>query len=60
MAADRHSTRLTVPHTQWRSSDELDHSRLVNECRSVFDARGILGPGQVQTARAMDVFAVFL
>ena len=40
--------------------DELDHRRLVDECRGVFDARGLLWRGLVQTAPEPGVFAVFL
>jgi hypothetical protein len=46
--------------TQAQSSDELGHRRLVNECRSVFNARGILFCDLVQTAPEADVFVVFL
>ena len=40
--------------------DELDHPRLVDECRSVFDARGVLWRGLVQTAGELGTPAVFL
>ena len=35
--------------------DELDHRHLVDECRGVFDARGVLWRGLVQTAREAGV-----
>ena len=39
---------------------ELDHRHLVDECRSVSDARGVLWRGLVQTTRKPGIFAVFL
>jgi hypothetical protein len=38
----------------------LDHHYLVNERSGVFDARGVLLGGLVQTARELGVFAVFV
>lgn len=40
--------------------DELDHRYLVDERRSMFDARSVLRCGLVQTTRKPGVFAVFL
>ena len=39
---------------------ELDHCYLVDERRSMSDARSVLWRGLVQTARKAGVFAVFL
>jgi hypothetical protein len=58
-----HTSRYKQPtnlHTQAQSSDELGHRRLVNECCSVFNVRGILLCGLVQTAAEPGVFVVFL
>ncbi len=41
-------------------SDELDHCPLVNEFRSVSDARGVLFRGLVQTARQLGALVIFL
>ena len=54
------SARRVTPNTSLQSSDELGHRPLVNECRSVFNACGILLSGLVQTAPEPDVFGVFL
>jgi len=39
---------------------ELDHSHLVDECGRVFDARGLLRRGLVQTAGEPRVHSVFV
>lgn len=39
---------------------ELDHRRLVDECGRMFDGRGILLRGLVQTAREPGAFGVFV
>ena len=49
-----------VIRNQPQRSDELDHRPLVDECRSVFDARDVLWRGLVQTARQLDALVVFL
>ena len=50
---------MVISNSRGRSY-ELDHRHLVDECRSVFDARGVLWRGLVQTARQLGAFAVFL
>ena len=48
-----------VIRNQPQRSDELDHRPLVDERRSVSDARGVLCRGLVQTARQLGALVVF-
>ena len=53
-------TILPAPDAQLPYCDELDDYSLVDERNRVFDARGILLRGLVQTARELCAFAIFV